>query len=33
MAPVGGKPAHLIELATQIPRAQQPLLQTLQVIR
>lgn len=28
----GGKPAHLIELATQLPRARQPLLDTLQVI-
>jgi len=28
----GGKPAHLIELADQLPRARQPLLQALQVI-
>ncbi len=28
----GGKPAHLIELATRLPRARQPLLETLQVI-
>lgn len=28
----GGKPANLIELADQLPRAKQPLLQALQVI-
>lgn len=28
----GGKPAHLIELVDQFPRARQPLLQALQVI-
>ena len=28
----GGKPAHLIELSAQLPRAKQPLLHALQVI-
>ena len=28
----GGQPAHLLDLATQLPRTRQPLLQALQVI-